>query len=373
MKKILFIISLFVVPYFICAQVGINTENPDKSSLLDVVGTNKGVLFPRVGLNSEYDMTTISDPAIGLLVYNTGENGFPYPGYVAWNGWIWVRMSSTILKAHNGLTSSDPWDGHQDVHLGGMLHFETVIFQNGNNMVFENKYGGIFKIDGIEANATIPGATPALEVVGKIKITPPGQVPGNNNRLVVNPSGEVGIETTETMQTPMAYAQSPEVQAYNINSATTTSFNSGVPIVVDFSSSDFVINNITTLDPASGEFTILNDGIYDVSGYVNYQPSSSGSNFAALNLIIQYQAVGSGTWEELSLARQIFTGQATKDITSTVVVPSAAKKMNKGDKLRMVLVKPPIGDNHGNFSTPPWGIKLPTGGKYSKSIRILAI
>ena len=69
------------------ASVGINTPNPDPSSILEVsaepaphsgVTSKKGLLIPRVSLLSSIDQTTIPTPAKGLMVYNTADKGvFP--------------------------------------------------------------------------------------------------------------------------------------------------------------------------------------------------------------------------------------------------------------------------------------------------------
>lgn len=60
--------------------VGINTVQPHPSAALDIVSTNKGLLIPRVALQSLSDNTTIPDPATALLLYNTnagiGKTGF---------------------------------------------------------------------------------------------------------------------------------------------------------------------------------------------------------------------------------------------------------------------------------------------------------
>lgn len=55
------------------SQVGINTSTPDNSSILDITSQNRGVLFPRVSLQSLTDVTTIQSPAEGLVVWNTNN------------------------------------------------------------------------------------------------------------------------------------------------------------------------------------------------------------------------------------------------------------------------------------------------------------
>ena len=49
-------------------NVGIGTESPNASSILDVISTNKGVLVPRL---TTAQINAISSPADGLIVYNT--------------------------------------------------------------------------------------------------------------------------------------------------------------------------------------------------------------------------------------------------------------------------------------------------------------
>lgn len=48
--------------------IGIGTNTPDASAILDIDFTNKGVLFPRL---TTAQRDAISAPATGLLIYNT--------------------------------------------------------------------------------------------------------------------------------------------------------------------------------------------------------------------------------------------------------------------------------------------------------------
>ena len=70
--------------------IGSNTAAA-ASAIMDVKSTNKGVLLPRVALASSKDATTIPNPALGLLVYNTGTHpDFSTEGYMFWNGTDWM-------------------------------------------------------------------------------------------------------------------------------------------------------------------------------------------------------------------------------------------------------------------------------------------
>ncbi|MGE4512988.1 MAG: hypothetical protein AB7E26_04110 [Chryseobacterium sp.] len=81
-------------------QIGIGTSSPDASAALDVTSTNKGFLPPRVALNSKTDVTTISSPTAGLLVYNTGAGSLKSAGMYYWDGSQW-----TSLKGDGGTSS----------------------------------------------------------------------------------------------------------------------------------------------------------------------------------------------------------------------------------------------------------------------------
>lgn len=80
------------------SQVGIGTVDIHPSAMLDIKSNNRGVLFPRVALNSNTDKITIANPEVGLTVYNTGEGDFKVEGYLTWDGEVWVRLQSDDIK-----------------------------------------------------------------------------------------------------------------------------------------------------------------------------------------------------------------------------------------------------------------------------------
>ena len=71
-------------------NIGIHNTNPDASALLDLSSTTQGFLPPRMTLNQ---MTAISNPANGLLVFNTTENKF-YAFIEDLNSWKEVLFGS---------------------------------------------------------------------------------------------------------------------------------------------------------------------------------------------------------------------------------------------------------------------------------------
>lgn len=72
MKK-LSLLFLFLSSYMF-SQVGINTSTIDPSAILQINSTNKGLILPQVALQSSTDVTTIPNPARGLIVFNTKES-----------------------------------------------------------------------------------------------------------------------------------------------------------------------------------------------------------------------------------------------------------------------------------------------------------
>jgi len=83
------------------AQVSIQTDgsDPHGSAMLDVKGTTKGMLVPRVALSSTASSAPINPaPAasleVSLLVYNTATAGDVTPGYYYWDGSAWIRLMS---------------------------------------------------------------------------------------------------------------------------------------------------------------------------------------------------------------------------------------------------------------------------------------
>lgn len=98
MKNLIVIAFLFAATTT-SAQVGIGTATPNASAQLDVTSTNKGLLPPRVALTSTTDVSTISSPATGLVVYNTANTSDVIAGYYYYSGSSWNRLMTGIKTA----------------------------------------------------------------------------------------------------------------------------------------------------------------------------------------------------------------------------------------------------------------------------------
>ena len=119
-NKLLLIALLFPTLFF--AQVGIGTTTPDASAKLEVSATDKGFLQPRVALNSTNNAdNTISNPATGLMVYNTATAGSGdtavTPGVYYNNGSAWQRVAN-----QQSTTATTPTTTIVEGNLGGLIY-----------------------------------------------------------------------------------------------------------------------------------------------------------------------------------------------------------------------------------------------------------
>ena len=104
MKKnlILAVVSILMIQVQSFSQnVGINNDNsaPDNSAMLHVKSNSKGILIPNVALTGTTDATTITTPAVSLLVYNTATVSDVTPGYYYNSGTsaspVWTSLLPT--------------------------------------------------------------------------------------------------------------------------------------------------------------------------------------------------------------------------------------------------------------------------------------
>ena len=128
MKNLLFTAVLaFGFGYTVQAQnVAINTDGSaaDNSAILDVKASNKGVLVPRM---LDTDKTGITNPATGLIIYQTnGTAGFYYnAGTPALPSWI--RLNDGVTSIANGGTGATTQAGARtNLGLGTLATASTV-------------------------------------------------------------------------------------------------------------------------------------------------------------------------------------------------------------------------------------------------------
>ncbi|HEA29279.1 MAG TPA: hypothetical protein ENH91_04685 [Leeuwenhoekiella sp.] len=82
-------VCMIAIPILAVGQIGIGTQAPDPSAIMDVTSQKQGFLTPRM---TTAQREAIEDPANGLLVFDTDLNSFEY--YTT-SSTSWGRMSST--------------------------------------------------------------------------------------------------------------------------------------------------------------------------------------------------------------------------------------------------------------------------------------
>ena len=172
--------ALFLLSTNIYAQVGIGTLTPNASAMLDVESTTKGLLTPRM---TSAERTAISNPANGLLVYDTTENAFYFYKASTWTkldskvrdnykliksaddlsaeladgGSSYKLMSNTFYEINGTITLAAPIDLN-NAYIAGLDANEDVLLYAGGT-VFKGSTGGSIK------NLTLKGAK-AFEITG---------------------------------------------------------------------------------------------------------------------------------------------------------------------------------------------------------------
>jgi hypothetical protein len=104
-KKLSLLHIILLVAFQASAQIGVGTDTLDPSAILDVTSMNKGVLIPRIQLNSiTHKLGGRSSQPNGLLVYNMGNNDLA-EGFYFWSGaeWEYIESSSVITPDITGL------------------------------------------------------------------------------------------------------------------------------------------------------------------------------------------------------------------------------------------------------------------------------
>ncbi|MGB0999822.1 MAG: hypothetical protein ACPGVE_05725, partial [Flavobacteriales bacterium] len=111
MKKLL-LSALTVISFNLTAQVGIGTTSPNKSAVLDVTASDKGMLIPRVALTSITDVSTITEGnVVSLMVFNTATISDVTPGFYFWAGSSWKRIQDSKPKS---VSNELIFDGTED-------------------------------------------------------------------------------------------------------------------------------------------------------------------------------------------------------------------------------------------------------------------
>jgi len=277
MKKISTVL-LFICIYFtgFSQNVGIGTNFPNPSALLDLSSNNKGVLFPKVYLNAAVDNASVPQPATGLVVYNTnnaitGGTGLFYNSGTAGSP-NWAKVGD-LKFPYTGATSS----ASAALYI---MNYGATAAATGIKGYSENGKG----IEGISNNGTGVYAQSyngnALEVNGDLKIYGSGQLPAQGKVLTSDANGNA------TWQGGIAFA------SYGIQPDGARSFSDDVEKKVAFYSEEYDIGNNYNASAGSpySTFTAPVKGIYHFDVKTTWD-DDAGSGASQLSLKTTYNGV----------------------------------------------------------------------------------
>lgn len=113
-------------------QVGINTTNPDNSAYLDISGTSKGLLPPRLDAVDRFNLDG-AGPANGLILYNTDEEALQVNKGTKENP-DWVSLGKNDIGITTIPTAGEKWIYFPVVPLAMFLDGSTTFAYNLKNL-----------------------------------------------------------------------------------------------------------------------------------------------------------------------------------------------------------------------------------------------
>lgn len=185
MRK-LFVLMILFIPFLSPAQnVGIGTNTPDPSAMLDITSTTKGLLIPRM---TTTERTSIPGPTIGLVVFdNTTYSFWIYRGDVN-GGWAelltgldkhWDVLGSNIFNLNVGNVGIGTNNPQQKLTINA-INPSIQMMNDGNQVGFLSTSGTHLKLATNSANTT-----------GSLVLSTQGA-----DRVTITKSGQVGFGTT---------------------------------------------------------------------------------------------------------------------------------------------------------------------------------
>lgn len=176
-KRIILSSILFLAFYTLQSQVGIGTETPEASSVLDINSTSKGLLVPRM---TQIQKNAILNPATGLLLYQTDGT----VGFYSYDGSNWLLLINNLSHTgdHNtaiGAQTIINSTGSGNTALGYRAG-ETLTTGSNNILIGKNANVSSNNL----SNAIVIGAGAIVNASNKIQL-------GDTNITNVGTSGSI--------------------------------------------------------------------------------------------------------------------------------------------------------------------------------------
>ncbi len=272
LKKSILLIICIVVGYFATAQVGIGTVLPHPSSALDLFSLSKGLLIPRLSLTNDLsNPNPVSNPAIGLLVFNLG--GQSPLGFYYWSGTSWVRWSH---GASEHVVSTGP---STDKAVARFYGTDGRMIQNSGVLISDE--GDISGLNHTTTNAIritnnpVDGfqlvSSPSGE--GSWQAAPPVDVSRNDtmvltNATVLNFNAGINVQSIEENEAKVTFFKRNVAQSIiQLSSPDSINLNTTEPVVIEWKTSHYKDEAmfIHSTESQPGKVFVRANGIYEVN------------------------------------------------------------------------------------------------------------
>ena len=170
MKKLVFLMFV-VIGFTLQAQVAINNDGslPNDKAVLDLQSSNKGLLIPRIDLDTSSINMSLGASEAGLMVFNINPDYDNGKGFYYWTGSKWLGLTQT--------TSAIDYDGntYTSVKIGSRIwmaeNLRAEHYADGTSIgnyisynfddSLKNIYGYLYSWDAVMYNDTSSNSNPS--------------------------------------------------------------------------------------------------------------------------------------------------------------------------------------------------------------------